>query len=761
MMPDESSLTASESVTSREIRLILSDFRLLKEQLDSGRISKPFLGRQVETAIGLLERLDSDLKQSKGNRTDALATVSRLISSSLDLQTVLDQTMDALVQLTEADRGFLMLRNDDGELSVKVARNIDQQTLESESFQYSRTIAHQVLDTGQPILTTNAQQDDRFSNKASILSQSLRSIMAVPLRARGRTIGIAYVDSKKFSGLFDEYNLSLMEALGAQATVAIENARLFSQTDQQLTERVEELQQLRRIDLLFNQAWDAEQALSYTVEWACRLTGASSGHLALIGSGESESDLIARYHFGNQTDQPLNLTAQVPQVLDAIHSGDTLAQDSDTQATLIVPLGREGNVIGVVLLERTDAAFTDYERDLVDRMIKRASITIENLMLYEQIRHYADELEHRVIERTAELKQAKDRAETILNNASDAVILIDADGTIQRVNPAFAQLFGTKDDSRKHLLAFVESSFEAPISEAMLDVVTHKQIRHIEVLARRKDGSLFDAEIALAPIEESSTSQAGMVCSLRDITDRKQAEQQRIELVAERERVKILADFIRDASHDLRTPLSTVNTSLYLLQRLTEPEEQGHHIKIIEQQVTHLGKLIEGLLTMTRLDSEAVFNFRPVDLNRLLRDLEIRTRLMAKGKGIVVNLKLALGIPLVRADERELYQAFENLLENAVQFTPDCGSINLQTWMEDQAVAIEIRDSGIGINESDLPHIFERFFRADRARSTSTGGLGLGLAIARKIIEAHGGSIDVKSALDQGTIFVIRLPRNQ
>lgn len=236
------------------------------------------------------------------------------------------------------------------------------------------------------------------------------------------------------------------------------------------------------------------------------------------------------------------------------------------------------------------------------------------------------------------------------------------------------------------------------------------------------------------------------------------AEQQAIELGTQRARVKMLGDFVRDASHDFRTPLSTINTSLYLLRRLCEQEQQIQRINLIEEQTRHLARLVEGLLTMTRLDSEAVFNFQPLDVNRLVHEVQVRMSPQAAEKQIQLALDLAGNVPTLQADAVELGAALMKLVENAVQNTPDGATIVLRTRLESDCVVAEVCDPGVGIYPDDLPHIFERFYRADKARSAQTGGVGLGLPIAQKIVEAHQGRIEVESAPGQGSTFKVLLP---
>ena len=167
----------------------------------------------------------------------ALADTTALINSTLDLDEVLNTVMDTVIALTGAERGYIVLREaGEGEMTFRVARNLDRTTLEASDFIVSRTIVSRVAASGEPLLTTNAQEDDRFSAQESVVGFSLRSILCVPLKARGHTIGVAYADNRIRTGVFGERELRLLVAFADQAAVAIENARLFEQVRRSLAE---------------------------------------------------------------------------------------------------------------------------------------------------------------------------------------------------------------------------------------------------------------------------------------------------------------------------------------------------------------------------------------------------------------------------------------------------------------------------------------------------------------------------------------------
>ena len=174
----------------------------------------------------------------------ALFEVSRAITSSLDLKTVLNQVMDSVIDLTKAERGYLVLLDDKGGQSVEVARNIDQDTIRSIEFAFSSSVVEEVLKSDRSVLTNNAQTDERFALNSSVTMFRLTSIMAAPLRIRGKVIGVLYVDNRVFAGQFSQQKLEMLEAFAGQAAIAIHNAKLFGQTDEALKERLAELERL-------------------------------------------------------------------------------------------------------------------------------------------------------------------------------------------------------------------------------------------------------------------------------------------------------------------------------------------------------------------------------------------------------------------------------------------------------------------------------------------------------------------------------------
>jgi adenylate cyclase len=182
---------------------------------------------RLRTAADQLTR-ELQNKQRERGELEALFHVTQLVNSSLDLDQVLNQVMDQIIQLTQAERGFLMLINQAGELEFRVARNMDRETIEGSSFEISRTIVLRVAEQGAPVVTTNAQEDPRFKTQESVVSYNLRSILCVPLCVKDKVTGVIYADNRIRGGLFGERHRNVLMAFANQAAIAIENARLFA-----------------------------------------------------------------------------------------------------------------------------------------------------------------------------------------------------------------------------------------------------------------------------------------------------------------------------------------------------------------------------------------------------------------------------------------------------------------------------------------------------------------------------------------------------
>ncbi|NLX09879.1 MAG: PAS domain-containing protein [Chloroflexi bacterium] len=360
------------------------------------------------------------------------------------------------------------------------------------------------------------------------------------------------------------------------------------------------------------------------------------------------------------------------------------------------------------------------------------------------------------------LKKQRAFLHTVIDANPNLIFVKDERGVFTLVNRTMATTYGTTVEA---LVGKTDADFNSNPDEVEGFVAADR-----EVLARQSQ--LFIPEEVLThaltgekrwyqtikmPIGSPGGEQQFVLGVATDITERKLAEQQALELALEKERSKILAHFIQDASHEFATPLSVINTSLYLLEQIAGSERQQHHIDLIFKQVEHIGKLVEGLLAMSRLNSGVEYLYHRLNLNHLIREVLHSHEAAAERKNLTIKCDLDGELPHVQADQNYLHQALAKLVENAIEYTPDSGAIMVRTGQDgDGHVMLAISDTGIGISPDDLPHIFDHFYRVDPARSRR--GAGLGLSMSRKIIESHQGRIEVESALGEGSTFSVFLP---
>jgi signal transduction histidine kinase len=222
--------------------------------------------------------------------------------------------------------------------------------------------------------------------------------------------------------------------------------------------------------------------------------------------------------------------------------------------------------------------------------------------------------------------------------------------------------------------------------------------------------------------------------------------------------VRLLGEFIGVTTHELMTPLTTMNTGLYLLARTSDAQKQQERIQNLHNQVEHLTHLIHDMQMMVRLDIGYPLRLASIHLNNIIEMAVERLNKTIFEKSLRLNLELQEDIPPISGDQEKMLQAICNILENAARYTPNNGSIALRSRVNSTEVIVEVEDTGIGIAPDEITHIFERFYKTDKARTSNASGTGLGLTIAQRIIELHHGSIQVESVVNRGSLFRVRLP---
>lgn len=356
-------------------------------------------------------------------------------------------------------------------------------------------------------------------------------------------------------------------------------------------------------------------------------------------------------------------------------------------------------------------------------------------------------------DRQASLRVSENRYRSLFETISDGIV-VHHDGDIIDVNPAFEKLYDVK---RKDMIG--TSILQFVINDDQIDKWEHFQYQHnepYEILTKTPQGKEIPVEI----IGNSYADQDKQVhvVTIRDIAERSRIEQRRLELRLKEEQLKVMKRFVNNASHDLRTPMSVMQSSLYLLAKATTDERRTHYLNNLETQVNHMTQIITNLITMAKFDENPQLTRKPDDLNVIVAENLLEWQSSARRKNIEIHFQKDPHLPKALIDDESIKRVIDQLILNAVSHTPFGGQVFVRTFVEGQYAVFEVQDEGSGIDKETQKQIFERFYRGDAARNPATGGMGLGLTISKEIIDAHQGFIDVQSESDKGSLFRIRLP---
>ena len=335
-----------------------------------------------------------------------------------------------------------------------------------------------------------------------------------------------------------------------------------------------------------------------------------------------------------------------------------------------------------------------------------------------------------------EVARQKRQIETILLHMTDGIIAFDMEGNIIHINPAAIQLLNLTDE---------KNTFNSIFTKFNTDINLEKIVYLENWTSSEQRLNIGEKYINLlfAPFQDESDKPEGVIVVIQDITEHVKLDNMRKEFVA-------------DVSHELKTPITSImGYADTLLESDYDKEMQTKFLEVIRR----MARLVTDLLVLSRYDNKKVTKEESVfDLGELTKNCIDRLRFEVEKKNHNVECFVTANVPPVNADKYGIERVILNIISNAIKYTPENGVIKVYVGFVYNDAYIKVIDNGIGIPEADLSRIFERFYRVDKARSRELGGTGLGLPIAKEIIEQNNGSIDIKSEAGKGTEVVIRIP---
>ena len=377
------------------------------------------------------------------------------------------------------------------------------------------------------------------------------------------------------------------------------------------------------------------------------------------------------------------------------------------------------------------------------------------------------------VEAEEQLRDSEERYRLVAESASDAIIIIDQSSTILFINRAAERIFGHKIEAMTGQLLtmlmpeYLRHLHEAGISRYETTGTRHLNWNHLEIPGLHQDGHEIPLELSFS--ESTIQGRHIYVGIARDVSERRQAEIERAELL-EREKLlrskaeesnRLKDEFVATVSHELRTPLNAILGWARMMRAGNlDVVTTGKALETIERSAESQARLIDDLLDISRIvTGKLKLEVRTIDSALFVQAAMETVKPAANAKNITIHADLDKDVNSIAGDANRLQQVAWNLLSNAIKFTPKDGSINVRLSRDESHVIFEVSDTGQGISPDFLPYVFDRFRQADATSIRKHGGLGLGLAIVRHLVELHGGLISVESdGLNQGSSFAVRLP---
>ena len=339
-----------------------------------------------------------------------------------------------------------------------------------------------------------------------------------------------------------------------------------------------------------------------------------------------------------------------------------------------------------------------------------------------------------------EIERQKKQIETILLHMTDGVIAFNMEGKIIHINTAAMNLLKLEQK---------DNSFEKIFNKLKLNINLEKIIYLENWTSSEHRLTIEDKCVNLffVPFQDENNRQAGLIVVIQDITEHVKLDNMRKEFVA-------------DVSHELKTPITSImGYADTLLEGEYDKDTQQKFLGVISSEARRMARLVTDLLTLSKYDSKKVkLEETEFDLGELTKKCQERLKFEIEKKHQNVECFVTANVPPVSADKYGIERVVLNILSNAIKYTPENGKIKIYVGFVYNDAYIKIIDNGIGISEQDLTRIFDRFYRADKARTREMGGTGLGLSIAKEILDQNKGSIDIRSELGKGTEVIIRIP---
>lgn len=645
-----------------------------------------------------------------------------------------------------------------------------------------------VAKTGVPINIPNVEREPHYM---AIIPHTC-SQLCVPMAFEDKVLGVINVESSR-RGAFSESDQRMLSVVASQAAMALQNCQLFEELDAlrrdleiRIEERTAELAQANqdllaerdRVTMLYRitselaSSLELERVLNRALALINQAVGVKQGSILLLDV--ETGYLVYRAALGRE--EPLPRSGKLTHfkrgvglagwVLDHNEAIIIASPDEDerwekdpdkkgaSQSVLAVPLSSEDMVLGVMLLFHPQADyFTPEHLRLVESAATQVTAAVKNYDLYRLVRDQAERLGKALQEKRAEA--SKNLA--ILESIADGVVVTDVNRQVTVINQTALEMLELPHQVPiGRDVSWVYQAFPPEARETALEAMTNLSSGSVGTSPEHppmtqgvleRDGRVLEAHFA--PVIAGEGEFWGVVTVLRDIT-------------REREIAQAKSEFVSTVAHELRTPMTSIKgyTDLVLSGAAGEANEtQKNFLGIVKSNADRLAALVADLLDLSRIETgRLVLKAESFKLGPVIDEVVMSLRSLAEECQVTVDTQVPTGLPPANADRDRVIQVLTNLISNACRYTPAGGSVAISVRQADGMLQTDVSDTGIGIPPDQRARIFERFERGDHELVRQRPGTGLGLPIAKSIVEMHSGRIWVNSKVNQGSTFSFTLP---
>lgn len=748
------------------------------------------LSRQFALTIERARLLEAE--REARTRTEVLQEVSNILNAQLDVDSLFDELLQHTGRVIPYDSARLSLVEDG---QTRVVRAVGVATVKTQptfDIHTTPTLMH-ISKTRQTLLIQDVQQDARWIFTPE--TAEIRAWMCAPIIVQGHIVAYLSV-AKSTPYSYQASHVALLSALAGQVGLAVQNARLFEAT----------LRQARQLSAINVMTADLTglfltQDIAQAVAQRLHLDfGYPKVEVYLANWSQTDLHLTHIIPPPAGEDAPLQtITLREGAVGEAAYTRQPqLFRSVLNSFAAAIPLLTGHKLWGVLVVYSTNPKrFPADEFDTLTTITDQISIALEKARLFEDTTRQAQELTtifdiSSAMRTVTSLKDILptivERCALVLNGTGGSVMLVEDDGdlTIRACYPPNSRPLGVRYPKGKGIVGFVAQNNEPYICEDVLnDPLTHipQQDRpHISVAHSSisvplrsqenvigvlnvwyQEQHLFASDevrliMAVAEVAASALHRAMLLETLElRVAERTAELAQANEQLKELDLLK--SRFVSEVTHELRTPIASLNLYLDLLQRNRKPEKQERYLEVLRQQAVRLNELVENILYLSRLDlGRGNITLTSVSLTEIVEQVLVAFSDRLEASNHTLTLQIS-PIPLIMGEPNQLAQLVTQLLDNALKYTAN-GQIvvRIEPLPFNQGVRLCVQDEGDGIDPEDMPHLFDRFYRGKKVSQSNIPGRGLGLAIVKEIVDVHHATVWAEKPASGGTIFVVEFP---